>query len=114
MAANAPFTAVTVTGIVSRDPATGFCTKVGTAVGPDAAGADTVIDLSGAFGKSVEQCSITIPHATAWYNAVYNRASAGAPATGKVTIFSGTSDVAQSTADLKGITCTWIATGYDN
>lgn len=114
MGASAAFTSVTLKGIVSSDPISGLKCVIGTAVGPDVAGADTVLDLSAIIKKEVVGCTVTIPHATLWYNAVYALATSGAPATGKVRIFSGTTDVAQSTADLKGITCTWVAWGYDN
>jgi hypothetical protein len=110
MAANAAFTSVTKTDVVSRYNDGGKCMITGTAVGPNVAGADTVIDLS-AFFTVVDTCKVTIPHDTAWYNAVYARASAGDPATGKVRIFSGTDAVAQSEANLSGITCSWVATG---
>jgi len=110
MAANAAFTAVTVVG--ESLLIDGGKVAWGTAVGPDVAGADTVIDLSSAFNGAVAMCNI-VAESTAMYVCQYLRAASGAPATGKVRILAGTTDVAQSTADLKGITFTWMAIGTD-
>jgi len=110
MAANAPFTAVTVVG--ESMLIDGGKIAWGTAVGPSDAGANTVLDLSGAFNGAVAACNI-VAESTAMYVCQYARATAGAPATGKVRILEGTTDVAQSTADLKGITFTWFAVGTD-
>jgi hypothetical protein len=112
MAANAPFTAVTKVGTVSNYSKEGLKTVMGTAVGPDVAGADTVLDLSAFFNGTVKSVRVQPISGTTWCSC-QPVIGTGAPATIKVNIFTGTTDVAQSTADLKGITFSWVAIGTD-
>ena len=112
MAANAPFTAVTILGTVANYSKEGLKTVVGTAVGPDVPGADTVLDLSTAFNGNVKTVRVQPISGTTWCSC-QPVIGTGAPASIKVNIFTGTTDVAQSGADLKGITFSWVATGTD-
>jgi hypothetical protein len=112
MASNAPFTSVTITGTVANYSKEGLKTVCGTAVGPNVAGSDTVLDLSSAFNGKVKTVRVQPISGTTWCSCA-PVVGDGTPSGIKVNIFSGTTDVAQSLANLAAITFSWVATGTD-
>lgn len=110
MAANAPFTSVTGK-TVSNYSKDGLKVMAGTAVGPNVAGSDTVLDLSPFFNGAVKELSVQAVSGTTYY-LCQPVLGTGAPASIKVNIFAG-NDPAQSTSDLSAVTFSWRAIGSD-
>jgi hypothetical protein len=111
MAANAPFTSVTGK-VVSNYSPDGMKMVVGSAVGPDVAGAATVIDLSDFFNGKIYKLTIEPSVGTTYYLCQATIPATGATTSPVVNIFAG-NDPAQSTADLSAVTFSWTAVGTD-
>jgi hypothetical protein len=108
----ANFTSVTKVGEVASYSKEGLKTVMGTAVGPNVADPTTILDLSSAFNGKVKTIKVQPISGTTWCSC-FPVIGDGTPSTVTVNIFTGTTDVAQSTANLSGITFSWVATGTD-
>jgi hypothetical protein len=106
--AGTAFTSVALTGTAKAFSSDGLKVICGTAKGPSTAGADTTLDVGSFCNGKVKNLEVTAISGTAFYSP-QPIIGDGTPATVKVNIFSGTSVVGQSSADLSAVDFSWVA-----